>query len=44
MKHACTLIAGAFCAVLFARSESTIEYRYLDELASLKTLDLPSAR
>jgi len=36
MKHACTLIAGAFCAVLFARSESTIEYRYLDELASPK--------
>jgi hypothetical protein len=36
MKHACVLMAVAFCAAPFARSEPAIEYRYLDGLATPK--------
>ena len=36
MKPASALIAGALCSALFARSEPSIEYRYLDGLAGPK--------
>jgi len=36
MKQTATLIAGALCFAPFARSEPSIEYRYLDGLATPK--------